>query len=1294
MLCLLVALFGAPGDAFQAPARTPVGTAPALTEPAATPGTPRIAISPDVGPPQSITALVGSGFTAGAQLTIAYVDPQNAMQALGSAVVAADGTIAPTRVQIPVGAAAGATGLLVVRQAASGTLADTPFGVTPLAPDLVATPNLALPGGTISLRGDGFDPDSAIHVQWLSADGPLTLQGTGPITTSDVGATGAITLTVPLTLTATRSAWVAIDATDAAGHVAGLPLMLLPPNAVPTALRLDPARAVLGARVQVAAGGFFPGEHVDVTLIGATGIGIPVPAFQLTPAMNGPGAAFAVTLTADDSGAARGEFTVPSSGDVVLNDAPGTVAGDGGTMLTVTLHGEQSDATHSSVLTLSAAHLDALPAITTPGHPYTLRGSGFAAGEPVRAVITDDSGASAVLGTFTAASCAGTSTPPSDGGRATSACGDGSFTALATAPRAAPASPTPAAGSGAGALPSYAVAATGTTSGLSANATLLLTSAPTLTLQRYVVAPGQSLVLRGDAFVPNAPVTIQAAFPARAAGSCATAGATPTGSATTAPCTITILVATDGNGSFSTQITVPLAAQVGPIPIQAQDARGQQASAVLTVNTQRPSLRLPSLSAQPGQVVTIYGVGFGSGETVDVALAMPQSAAGSAGAAQPGDTGMSCGALRALSLPGNTLTTTADALGSFVVSYPLPDPFAQGTYYVAASGETSGICVFYPLSVENQAPTPLPTATPCARAQCRVVPTPTPTSTPIPVCTSQAAGAAGSNCASDTVIYFADGSTAQISTFVQPGKGYPGAPCSASAGGKAPTRCVPAIVSFREALQLVNQSDQSLGVDIEYLIYGLSASQLRAVTPGAAPSDGWIMPLSGGKLQVPRKRHLVLPPRAAITRSVNADIGDGHLVSIIVRAGGAISASVVTQRDLLIEGCAPAAGARTCVQPCSAARPCAYTLDAAGSAGSGAEGPQTTWLFAQGYLGGAFDEYLSLLNPQTDPVIVQLRILTPAGTDPHVLHISVPPSGRQGVDLQSAIHTLCAQETRNRRKAVCSIRDGPIGLQISSTEPVVAERAMYWGAGSGPTRAGYDVGAGAPAALTRGGAPVTGVQYIPYASTLHGDQADLALLDPTIHPATVAISAYSASGFHLADKTLRIPARGCATLSLASMVFPGVYSLVVQSDTAVTGEVAQYGGGSPQDGAHAGFIEPLLSAQAAGSAALLVGADAARAVATGMLLRVFNTGSARIVARVSADGASGATVLGQYQLAPHATLQTMVPTRPRGMAPVTGVSIACSGPCAALALASAAQPSSGATPGALWSSILQSPTGT
>ena len=341
-----------------------------------------------------------------------------------------------------------------------------------------------------------------------------------------------------------------------------------------------------------------------------------------------------------------------------------------------------------------------------------MQGAGFASGEVVTIALTDGSDSSSLLGRFTSTDC---DAAGADGTQSAASCVSGSFSALASAPVPQPSafSTAPATAGGAPSTVGYALTAVGQTSGLAAAGRLGLTNAPTLTLQHYVVTPGQGLIVEGNAFTPNAVVHLTAAFPSSTSGGSCAVAQSP-GAAVT--CTASLVVATDGGGSFKVPITVPLSAPIGPVAIQAQDEHGQLASAVLTVNTQYPSVRT-TLFAQPGQVVVVHGGGFGSGETVDVSLVTLSGPIAGTGA-NPTVTNTRCGSLVAQPLSNSTITSTADALGSFTASYPLPQPFIAGTYYLASLGETSRVCAFTPITIARALPTALPTPSPCPKRSC------------------------------------------------------------------------------------------------------------------------------------------------------------------------------------------------------------------------------------------------------------------------------------------------------------------------------------------------------------------------------------------------------------------------------------------------------------------------------------------------------------------------------------------------------------------------------------------------
>lgn len=1219
---------------------------------------PHFTIVPASGPPQANVTVNGIGFTPGDHLAVYFVDLNNQTTSLGNTTVAANGSVLAT-VSIPQTAAQGGVGLVVLRstQAMFSDEVSTPFAVTPLLSSLIARPSVVTGGSTVTVSGSGFEPGLAVRLHLFDGTQGVALLGTGPITSSASGTIGPIEVVVPpIFANAGVAHQLVIDAADTDGNTAGLPLTIVPSRSVSGTLQLQPSRVVLGGTVLIDSTGFAPEETVAVSLSSADGSSVDVPAFEgATAASNsGSSAFFGVPLTADAQGTIQGLFTVPLSGGVVRNDIPGRTS-NGGSLLTVTLRGLQSGTVTSAPLLIGAPQLRTLPPITTPGHPYTIQGSGFAAGEVVNIAITDSNGSTTLLGHYTAASCE--SSPGSQPATATN-CEMGTFSALSAAPQPPESAFTLAQSTQSSSTPptvSYVMNAVGQSSGLAANARLNLTNAPTLTLQHYVVIPGQSLIVVGSAFTANALVRLTVNFPSGSsncpAGDPATAG--------TGICVSTLTVETDQSGSFNVPITAPLSTPNGPVAIQVQDAQGDQASTVLTISTQYPIVHAP-LFAQPGQVLAIRGGGFSSGETIDLSLVILGSSAGgsSSGTAIAN---ARCGSLVAQPLPNSTITSTADARGGFIASYPLPQPFIAGTYYLAALGETSQICAFTPMTIASTPPTALPSATPCKVKACAPSPTPsaTPLATPVSSCDTQS-DPHTAQCVQDTVTYFADGSTAQVTTQVQRGTAYPGLPCVGSSMGKV--SCVPAVVSYREELHLLNESKHPIVAEVSYLVYGITAPQAvnsYADPVNEHPSATWLTPAGGGKVQVQRLRTMVLPADSVSIRSVNADVGDGHLVSIIVRTPGKVAASVVTHRMLLVQGCEDTTKSGSCTRTCSVAHPCEHELDAASSAGSGLTGPKTNWLFPQGYAGGGFDEYISLFNPQTDSTLVQIRAIGASGPLGAPIAIVLPPFGRQSVDLLHALQSACTNAARSHRTVHgCPFHPGSISLQVITTEPVVVERALYWGQGAGPTRAGFDVGPGVADLTTRDGLPSSHIQYIPFASTLQGDQAFLSIVNPTIRAATVTVNVYGESGMKLGSTTAHVAAQSNASVNLSRLVYPGVYALSVQSTVAIASELAQYLGGSPQSGAHAGLMLPITVPNAAGSSpAMSAGSDTAGAVS----IQILNTGKTRAVMSITIDGVGGSQPLAQYQIAPNATLRVSTAHAP-------GVTITCGGPCVALML--------------------------
>lgn len=134
----------------------------------------------------------------------------------------------------------------------------------------------------------------------------------------------------------------------------------------------------------------------------------------------------------------------------------------------------------------------------------------------------------------------------------------------------------------------------------------------------------------------------------------------------------------------------------------------------------------------------------------------------------------------------------------------------------------------------------------------------------------------------------------------------------------------------------------------------------------------------------------------------------------------------------------------------------------AGHDALGVSAPSTTWFFAEGVTGGnasiAFETFLLLANTGNAATVATVDYLLASG---EVVSIDYPVAAR------SRFTVWVDQEGRlvdNR------LADAAFGIRVTSSEPIVAERAIYWGAPSAvdpttpatPWRDGH-VTAGTPA---------------------------------------------------------------------------------------------------------------------------------------------------------------------------------------------------------------------------------------
>jgi hypothetical protein len=100
----------------------------------------------------------------------------------------------------------------------------------------------------------------------------------------------------------------------------------------------------------------------------------------------------------------------------------------------------------------------------------------------------------------------------------------------------------------------------------------------------------------------------------------------------------------------------------------------------------------------------------------------------------------------------------------------------------------------------------------------------------------------------------------------------------------------------------------------------------------------------------------------------------------------------------------------------------------AGHESAGVTAPSTTWFLAEGATGPSFETFILLANPNDTTAGVTVRFLPDSGV-PVVKLVRVPANGRV---------------TMNIEPEDSSLANVAVATDISSTIPIVAERAQYW----------------------------------------------------------------------------------------------------------------------------------------------------------------------------------------------------------------------------------------------------------
>lgn len=104
------------------------------------------------------------------------------------------------------------------------------------------------------------------------------------------------------------------------------------------------------------------------------------------------------------------------------------------------------------------------------------------------------------------------------------------------------------------------------------------------------------------------------------------------------------------------------------------------------------------------------------------------------------------------------------------------------------------------------------------------------------------------------------------------------------------------------------------------------------------------------------------------------------------------------------------------------------TMFRGGSSSAAVPAGSTHWFLAEGQTGDFFETFVLLSNPNREPAEVTIRYLTNSGVA-RVDHITMAPTSRQTI-VADSLPEIAATD---------------VSFDISASQPIIAERSMYWG---------------------------------------------------------------------------------------------------------------------------------------------------------------------------------------------------------------------------------------------------------
>ncbi len=565
-------------------------------------------------------------------------------------------------------------------------------------------------------------------------------------------------------------------------------------------------------------------------------------------------------------------------------------------------------------------------------------------------------------------------------------------------------------------------------------------------------------------------------------------------------------------GAFSLAATIPVTAATGPGLIGAVDISGTAATLPFDVRPQSTRVSVTPSSSAPFSTVAVTGTGFAVNQPITLSFIQGVSATVLSG--------------------GAAVTTNA---GNFSSTVTVPARAAGGTATIMAQDRDSN-SASASLTILRSGP-------------------PTVTVSPVPAVPGGSITVNGQNfVANQPITLTIVQSSTVLATITNAGT-------TAASGAftisvTLPQGTQPGTVALTAADGVGDSATTNVSVAIPYnanngpsSFYfaegytGQISTNKRATfaetlailnpNPFAATTVITYLIEGGSPIVVTRS----ISANATLRESVNDDIGPDKSVAAVVTSASRIYVERVIRR----------VGANHA------------TLDASSSLGSSS--PGRTFYFAEGYTGITFQEYLVVANP--------------GSTDAHVTVTYAPQANSSaGAPVQTFVLPANGRVTRNVRRDVGHIANKSVGMIVSSDQPIMAERVLYFGSGDGSGKFGATTKPGIQTPATQyffafGSAGGKGLAQQP------GDQSFVTILNPDLakQPASVTAQFYDAQGRGMGSTTVSVAPGTRRTINANTIVgqTSSVYATVLTSALPFVAERPQYFGGSPNEGEHAGI---------------------------------------------------------------------------------------------------------------------------